>query len=186
MPSVKQQRVEESRAWKVSIFGDLTITYRSTTLSPFSNRKVAQLLLLLASKANRPISRDFVAETLWPGEYLEIAKDRLRQTLSLLNKHFKDLGSESPIVATRTTICLPTSDCEVDLVEFHNLLHQASSEPRSLIEAIKMAENPIGEGFVEDWIRDIRESTIATALLKLRSAIEGLKEQGDLETCLQV
>ena len=140
----------------------------------------------MASNADRPLSRDLIAETLWPGEYLEIAKDRLRQTLSLLNKNFKEGRTEGPIEATRTTISLSTRDCEIDLVKFHELLTQSTSDQRSLIEAIQMAEKPIGEGFVEDWIRDLRESTIASAMSRLKSATEDLKGQGELGTLLEV
>ena len=186
MSSVKLSQVEESRTWKVETFGDITISFRGALLPPFTNRKVAQLLLLLASKADRPISRDLVAETLWPGEYLEIAKDRLRQTLSLLNKHFKESGQEGPIESTRTTICLSTRDCEVDLIEFYSLLEQAPSDYQSLIEAIQMVEKPIGEGFVEDWIREIRESTIVLVMSRLRRVIEALKKQENIDTLLEV
>ncbi len=132
---------------------------------------MAQLLLILASQPNKVHSRDAIAESLWPGEYIEIARDCFRQVLALLNKHFRDAGGEPPLNVNRLTIQIQTSDCLIDLTELSELMLRIKAEDdfASLESAAVIATQPFAEGFTEEWIHSIRLG-ITTELLSLSIA----------------
>ncbi len=141
-------------------------------------RRVSLLLVRIASVPDRAWSRDELCELLWPGEYVDIARDRLRQTLALLNKALKGIAGESPIFATKTTIRF-SSEAEVDTEQFSSLLRQASrndddSRRIALSEAVQIGEKPFAEGFSEDWVRHIRDafsSELHQARIQLAQAL---------------
>lgn len=147
------------RSWHVQLFGDIRVSFRGEATPPFTNRKVAQLLIFLAVRQGQSVSRDAVCEALWPGEYIEIGRDRLRQTLALLNRHFREAGNESPIEATKTTISLGSS-CEVDY-------RMALASPLDV-----SLDGIFAEGFVDDWLVDLRYSITNELAMAFRSAAE--------------
>ena len=61
-------------------------------LLPLRSRKSLHLLALLALRANREVSRDWIAGTLWPESDESQALANLRQNLSELRKAMGEAG----------------------------------------------------------------------------------------------
>lgn len=88
-------------------------------------RYAAALFTLLALKPHQPISRDDIADTLWPDEPLEASRRRIREHLYQLRKaipHGREL-----ILGEGDTIRLSDAfSISVDALDFDRLVKQAS------------------------------------------------------------
>jgi predicted ATPase len=78
--------------WHITLLGELSLG-RSDSLTDsvrrFRSQKVASLLAFLAFHVGRGISRDALCALLWPDDDPEIARNRLRVTLSSLRKQLE-------------------------------------------------------------------------------------------------
>lgn len=183
---------EPETRWQIQLFGEVCVFLNGERLTSFNNRKVAQLLLYIATRPSQTHSRDTLAELLWQGEYVEIARDRLRQTLSLLNKHFRDTGAESPIEATKTTLKIREELCEIDYSAFQ--LHIKKCALASDIDvrvelfhqAVKLASSPYAEGFIEDWVRETRDSIPFSVVSLCRDICQACLESNRTDIALKV
>ena len=116
-------------------------------------RKAVALLAYLVV-ADRPHSRDALAELLWPGRDAEHARGALRRTLSTLRK---TIGEEH-VEAARERIALGRGPgLEIDVDRFRGLTAPGASESE-LEEAVALFGGDLLEGFsvrdspaFEDW-----------------------------------
>lgn len=148
----------------------------------------------LASAPHRVWTREELAELFWPGEYGEVARDRLRQTLAVLNKALRETGGDSPILGTKTQIRFNASQATVDTEEFALLLGKAkfadSNEARAaaLQQAIVLAQGPFASGFVEDWVQAIRDEIagrVHEAKIELAEILCELERSDEAQRILQ-
>src|SRR5437870_4148646 len=93
--------------WRVELLGSVRAVGAGATVSRFETRKTAALLVCLALE-RRPLSRDEMAEKLWPGEDAESIRKRLRQGLAALRKVLepKGLAPGSVLLADRAELSL--------------------------------------------------------------------------------
>lgn len=130
---------------------------RGGSLCPdFQNRKVALLLIRLALSPGRAWSREELCEVLWPGDYVEVARDRLRQTLALLQKTLRGDGDSSPIETDRTSIRL-SPDVRIDVHEFRSQARDLDSlSPQEAAALRELGHREFCPGFTDDWVRNER------------------------------
>ena len=116
-------------------------------------RKAVALLAYLAL-ADRPHSRDALAELLWPGRDAEHARGALRRTLSTLRKAI----GEEHVEAARERVALARGPkLEIDVDRFRTLTAPGARESE-LEEAVALFGGDLLEGFsvrdspaFEDW-----------------------------------
>jgi DNA-binding SARP family transcriptional activator len=108
------------------------------------------------------MGRDELAEELWPDEYLDVTRVRLRQELRRLRE---SLGAFGHIIdADRQWVSLVAKDIAVDVWEFDAAMRNASiaedSERRiqQYDLATKQVTGPFLAGYLEPWTLSVRQS----------------------------
>src|SRR6266702_6598255 len=109
MESTSEVRIELFNGPKVNV-GDLEA-------SRFPTRHAAAILTLLALKPGQPITRDDIADTLWPDEALDASRRRIREHLYQLRKAIPN--GRDLILNEEDSICLSQEfNVSVDVLEF--------------------------------------------------------------------
>src|SRR3954453_5283162 len=116
------------------LFGPFEVACDGHPVTGFVSTKVRALLAYLAVESDQPHSRDAVAETLWPDQPAQVARDSLRQALSTLRQALGDRTAVPPwLLITKDTLQFnPGSAHTVDVTAFTALLHvcTAHAHPR--------------------------------------------------------
>jgi DNA-binding SARP family transcriptional activator len=101
----------------IHLFGPLRVTVRGAPLPRVRTRSVEWLLALLALRHGRPVSRAWLAGTLWPESGESRALQNLRDDLMRLRQA---LGPEGARIQSpgRDLLTLDLTGAEVDLVRF--------------------------------------------------------------------
>lgn len=180
------------KAWRVQLFGEPHASFGGTKATFPSVRRATLLFIRLASSSRRIWSRDELCEILWPDEYVDVARDRLRQTLALLNKSLRETGGPSPLLSTKTTLALDHENVEIDANLFSRslLVARTTSDTQSRINAFEkamtFAKAPFAEGYLEEWVRQIR-STFAHDLHSARLELANLFWASDqVESAIEI
>jgi WD40 repeat protein/DNA-binding SARP family transcriptional activator len=122
---------------RAKLFGAFTITVDDRPLTRFATDRERGLLTYLIASANRPHSRDALADFLWPDRDNEIARRSLRQSLSrlraALDEHTPGL-SEQLLTITAQTIRFNLAESgAIDLIAFQTLIAACQSHAHSNI-----------------------------------------------------
>lgn len=139
-------------------------------MPPMRSRKALWTLALLALRQDRPVTREWIAGTLWPEIETSRGFTNLRIVLSELRQM---LGEERGRLQSpnRYTLLLDLAGADIDLVRFDAALK--SREPEDLKQAIALYRGPLLEGCNEEWAlqdRLIREQECLHALETLGDA----------------
>ncbi len=163
---------------KIQTFGGLRILGCERMVSQFSQRRSALLLARLALARGRTVSREVLAELLWPGEGTDRTLQRLRQALVGLRDAMNraEPGLAIAIRSERLTLALDLGAVDLDLVLFeHDLRHaQATQDSGAYKAALAHAEGELLEDYHTDWIdaeRRIMRTQIRDAALELASLL---------------
>ncbi len=110
---------------RICLFGDPRVYVNgSETPGIPPPRFSAAMLLRLAQKPGKPITRDEIADFLWPDEALDATRQRVREYLYQLRKAIPS-GKEMVATEGDTIYLSPEFDITVDTLEFDKLLKQA-------------------------------------------------------------
>ncbi len=178
---------------RLHLFGPLRIEHAEGTLARFPTRRSALILARAATARDRRMGRDELAEELWPDEYLDVTRVRLRQELRRLRESLGPFGHI--IDADRQWVSLVATDLAVDVWEFDAAMRNASiaedSERRiqQYDLATKQVTGPFLAGYLEPWTLSVRQSyaeRVRQAWLALAEAQEagGLLDEA-IESSLQ-
>lgn len=149
------------------MFGPMAVTVDGSPLPPLRSRKGLHLLALLALRANREVSRDWIAGTLWPENDESQALAYLRQNLSELRRALGESGSCLRTPAGNT-LALSLEGVKLDVATFDDAVTRG--DEASLEAAVDLYLGPLLEGWAEEWIlqeRECREQAILGALESL-------------------
>jgi len=102
----------------IQLFGSFTVTVNGTPVDAVRTRKDLWLLAYLAVHRGQIVSRQQVAESLWPDLGTHVALDNLRHSLWRLRRALGPAAED--VITTFSTIGLSTRAC-VDTVEFTRL-----------------------------------------------------------------
>jgi len=155
----------------------------------FPTKRSGLILARLALSRNGTAGRDDLAETLWPEDYLDATKVRLRQEL----KRLRDaLGAGSELVqGDRTWIKLDLESCVVDVREFDRKYQAARAETdparrRQLLEsALEVCGGPLLPEYSEDWVLAARQESRARQILVRVELSDAMREAGDTVGALE-
>jgi predicted ATPase/DNA-binding SARP family transcriptional activator len=108
----------------LSVLGMLQVSLDGRPVVGFESNKTRALLAYLAVEAERPHSRDELAELLWPNQSDQVARNNLRQTLANLRHAIGDRTVDPAFLfVTRETVQFnASSDAWLDAGEFTDLL----------------------------------------------------------------
>jgi len=157
----------------VALFGGPRATGPSYVADRFETARSALMLARLALAPNKRLTRDALAESLWPDDYLDASRTRVRKELARLRSALGPL--EEVLLADRQTIALDPARVEVDLDTFRALVRAAAlaSTPSEAAERIgrarALAAPPLLPGMSDDWAAAVREEVEA---LRARAATE--------------
>lgn len=189
----------------VLLLGPLQVTLNGQTVTGFETEKARALLAYLATEANRPHRREFLAELLWPERPPGAAQANLRHTLVGLRRAICD-PSAAPgsahqaappfLLITRTTIQLNRAgDVYTDTAAFTALLGVSAPKNLPVLAAWEEAVGLYRGAFLEDvsvpdspayeeWQRITREQMGRLAQEALLRLAEGSEQGGNYERAL--
>ncbi len=168
--------------------------------SAWRSRQARTLLKLLAARHGRPMGREELCETLWPGDDPTRTGHRLSVLLSTLRGALdptKQHGTEHFIAADTQGVRLIVNNATLDLTDF---LDDVAEAARLVDEGDEAAARQLladllvdyrGEAFEEDpyeaWAEDVRHHVRAAWVQALRLAARLAGRAGDIDvavTCL--
>jgi DNA-binding SARP family transcriptional activator/tetratricopeptide (TPR) repeat protein len=144
---------------------------RPVPRAAWGSRKARDLLKVLVVRAGRRISREQLADLLWPDEPYEEVTNRLSVALSVVRNVLAE-GEASrdagPIRTVDDAIELDADAVDIDLVRFEELADEGERAARSgdvaaAVTALTAAEEAYGGDLLEDdlegtWVVDRREA----------------------------
>ena len=150
-------------SWHVRLLGAVDVTDREGAGArqvKLPSRAAAALVARLAMWPERAHAREELVELLWPGVALEVGRNRLRQTLSVLKKLLEDDGApgRAAILADRQHLRAAPGAFACDVREF-----EAARRAGDADTARAWYRGELMPGFYDDWIAD--ERTRLEALL---------------------
>ncbi|MEI7987163.1 MAG: BTAD domain-containing putative transcriptional regulator [Armatimonadota bacterium] len=152
--------------WRLSLFGTVGLHSDRESFTAFETKRAAKLLVLLGLSRTGKMRRDEVADLLWPEDFIDSTRLRLRQELSRLRK---GLGGNDELIETTTDfVALDRASVENDL-EF---LDEPTT--RSVNELIAILKNPFLPGWDDAWVTAKREEVDQ---LRVRAAIASATSQ---------
>jgi predicted ATPase/DNA-binding SARP family transcriptional activator len=124
---------------EISLLGSFQARLDGQPIAHFRADTVRALLAYLALHAQSPCRRERLAGLLWPDEPEPVARQNLRQVLSLLRKAIGDREATSPFLhVTRKTIQFnPESDYWLDVTAFTDLLAACEGHRHRRMEACR-------------------------------------------------
>ncbi|MEI7987164.1 MAG: BTAD domain-containing putative transcriptional regulator, partial [Armatimonadota bacterium] len=146
--------------WRLSLFGTVGLHSDHESLTAFETKRAAKLLVLLALSRTGKMRRDDVADLLWPEDFIDSTRLRLRQELSRLRR---GLGGNDELIETPADyVSLDRSLVENDLER----LARPSSLPAG--ELIGLLTQPFLPGWDDAWVTAKREEVDQ---LRIRAAL---------------
>ncbi|MBE1491104.1 BTAD domain-containing putative transcriptional regulator [Plantactinospora soyae] len=162
--------------------------------SAWQSRKARDLLRILAARRGRPVSREQLAELLWPDEEPGRVGHRLSVLLSLL-RGVLDPHRRGPVdryvVAERTSVALDVEQVELDVELFQaeallGLRRFERGETSPAQDILCLAEQRYQGDFLvddpyDDWAVPVRDEMRRLYLRVIRALAELARHRGDQE-----
>ena len=135
------------------LFGSFHLACGGVDAPAPRSRAAHWILAWLIMRRERPVERDWLAETLWPRVDRDNALFNLRRNLTELRKI---LGAQSHRLQSPTahTLTFDTADIECDLLAFTAALTRDDAAARE--QAVSLYTGDLLEGCHEEWILPLR------------------------------
>ncbi len=145
--------------YRVHVLGAFAMTDDLGSPVSFEAKSAAAVVALLTLAKGRPLSRDSIASTLWPGQDESGARTNLRKALQRVHKATQD---ENPFLTDGDHLRFDRDRVETDL-EHAERLHRtfllAARQPegiQALSEEWALRRKPLLEGWDAEWIEEHR------------------------------
>lgn len=161
---------------------------QSVPQTAWQSKKARDLLKLLVARRGRPATRDYVVESLWPGEDPHAVSNRLSVAISTVRSVLdpdKRYDPQHFVVADRETIALARAHVPIDVEAF---LTEAEPALRNGdADGLAYAASLYAGDFLEDdpysdWAVVLREHARATYIDVLRALAVETERAGDADT----
>lgn len=175
--------------WTLCLFGKPRVVGHGEVLEQFDTKRAVYLLARLALSHRKALTRSEAAEFLWPDDFFDATRLRLRQELARLRR---GLGPAREILDTdEDWVRLADRDLVVDVRRFEQLFQAARQESdlerREWIcqKAISLSEQPFLTGHEEPWI-DAERSRLSEVRYAMLVDLAGLQaRRGDHHAALE-
>ncbi len=138
---------------RIQLFGRPHVTDESTTVSFAGRRKAVPLLAFLLLHAGAPVSREYVASSLWPEDSDSDARANLRRHLAVLTASLPHGEALPWIIASPQTVQWNSeSTFCFDVAEFRSL----AADPAGHEEAVRLYAGDLLEAIDEPWLTEPR------------------------------
>lgn len=164
-------------AWRLSLFGTVGLHSERQSYTAFETRRAAKILVLLSFSRSGKLRRDDLADLLWPDDFIDSTRLRLRQELSRLRRGLADTGDL--ITASVDVVALDQTQIENDL---DRLAHPETLPTDALLDMLSEQFLP---GWDDPWVTAKREEVdqlrikaavaVASSLLNQQKADLALK-----------
>ena len=177
--------------WQVNILGTLSaVCTNGERIEHFQTRPTAALFAYLAFHATEPtaaspISREVLAEMLWPGAPPAATRKRLAQAVSWLRHRLeRNLPPNSVLETDRQSVRLRPEKITTDVGVFLQRLTEAEQthEYEAAVAAYRGALLP---SFYDDWVLQERERLTSLYLAALHGLITSSEQQKDGDRALR-
>jgi len=166
MPAMASDAAPAARL-QLQCFGPLTVFVEGCLVPrrAFARAKSVELLKALILARGRPLSRDHLIETLWPGAQLSAGRSRLHVALHALRRVIEPVAKGHQwqhICSVHEGLHLDlVSDCSVDVEDFRSLIrrsHRAATQGEGVDQVIGLLDRAVdlyrGDLFLDadqDW-----------------------------------
>ncbi len=181
--------VHPNERWSVRVLGGVSVERAGFVCERFPTRRAALILIRLAFAQGRAVNRDALAADLWPDEFADATKPRLRQELARLRRA---LGSAEAVLETdRLTLRLDPALADIDLKEAEALLLRAALErdreaDRDLIDRLADLPGEVAPGYEEPWIAAVREEWRSRTSQILMDVAEAHAKRDDPDSAIRL
>jgi ATP/maltotriose-dependent transcriptional regulator MalT/DNA-binding SARP family transcriptional activator len=172
---------------------------RPVPRSAWGSRKARDLLKVLVVRAGRRISREQLADLLWPDEAYDEVSNRLSVALSVARGVLAGEGEAardvSPIRSAGDAVELDATAVDIDLARFEELAREGlrtlrSGEPETARAVLIAAEEAYGGDLLEDdleapWVVDRREE-LRQRYVSVARALAGVVVDTDPDHALRL
>ncbi len=171
------------------LFGPLTLEVGDQKQSRFPTKRSALLLAALAISREQRVGRDELAEMLWPDDYLDLTRMRLRQELRRLRMAVEGFGCF--LRADRQWVELETGSLLTDVQDFDRSLAGAavaldpSSKLAHLQRVVALSCGTFLSGHHEPWVQATRRNYSEKARRACLALAETLDLLGNHEGALE-
>ncbi|MDY7092236.1 MAG: BTAD domain-containing putative transcriptional regulator [Acidobacteriota bacterium] len=184
---------------EIRLLGGFDVRNDSQRLTGFESQKVRALLAYLVCNRQRQLSRDILADLLWPDLDESAGRRNLRQALYNLRSALQmDAKEPSPVTATRNSIRL-RSDLDVwcDVEAFQQVLagsetSSSDTTPKELAGAVQLYRGDFLAGFYvkdspafDEWLTNEQERLRETVIEALKTLVEHYLESGSYSLGVQ-
>jgi tetratricopeptide (TPR) repeat protein len=162
--------------WGIRLFGPLAVTDPDGIEHRVASRKANELLAFLATRRNAIVDRDTIGDALWPDADFQVARNRLKTTLSILKMAVPGIPiivhGKRDVELLRSAVVVDYEVCERRLKWRQSLTGVSRAAfARQILEIIRPGLLP--ECRV-DWISGERERYV-----RLIAELEGYADPGD-------
>lgn len=182
--------------WKIALFGTLCLENNAgVAITRFATQKTGLLLACLALNGERPpVTREHLADLLWPDSSPEAARHSLRQSVASLRRHLEPPGTPrgSVLIAHgHQSLSLNPEAVTVDTIAFEKAIRSAAQlkgkpgERSALETALEICRGELLDGYFDDWVLAERQRLNALFLSALQTVITLCRQQNENETALR-
>lgn len=177
---------------RVRLLGGFEVWHGDRKVEGFESQKVRALFAYLVSHRDRVLSREHLAELLWPERDPEAARHVLRQAIYNLRSALSGSGGKLQLVVSDSQgIQLdPLADLRVDVASFEEALRRGkergSLDPHQLSVAAELYRGDFLAGFYvknsegfEEWLVTEQERLREAAIDGLRTLIDVYSRRGE-------
>lgn len=157
------------------LFGGVTLRHRGQTISHFGTSRAAKLLVLLASSRTGKMLRTQLADQLWPDDFPDSTRLRLRQEIFRLKQALGDL---SEIVGSSHT------DVWVDKSRFSTDLETLGSDER--VDGFDYYAQEFLPGWDDPWVTLERSRASQLQIAAAKRFLSKLLDAGEAEQVLDL
>lgn len=174
----------------INCFGDFAVSVKGQEVNKgWRTRKAEELIAYLICQKGRFISKEKIAEALWPELDCEKGISNLYLAYYYLKKQESKLGKSFPINSERGKMCLCLEEIDCDLLRFDALIEEwknsCSGENIHLIEgAVEIYKGNLLENVDYSWSLELQQSyeVILKRILKyLVEYYNGQKDRAKLK-----
>jgi len=175
----------------ISLLGEFRIEYESGLTPSFSGDRPISLLAYLLLHRQAPVSRQYLAYTLWPDSSDSQARTNLRNLYYTLRKTLPD--ADQYIAADSMTLQWRSdTDVMLDVAEFDKALAatktavSAQEKITFLEQAAELYKGDLLPGSYDDWIMPLREELRQAFVDALQQLVGLLEQEGQYRSAMRV
>lgn len=174
---------------KLRLLGGFEARTASGQQIPLPSRKSAALLAFLALHADRPVSRDRLANLLWGTKSQAAARANLRQALTTLRKALPE-ECLAVFSSNGDTLTAHGAAMDLDVAAFDRFEQSAANgarnDPAAVYPGALLDGLNIDEPAFDEWLREARDDLHQRALHAFSSALDRLEAEGATARAIDV